>query len=170
MGHPRVPRAPAHPVADVMSGPLSGIRVLELGTMYAAPTTGGMLRAFGADVIKVEDPKPGDFARQWTPQKNGLSLGFARLNAGKRSVAIDLRLHEGRDLARQLAGQVDVVIESFRPGRLEEWGLDYAALSRDDPRLILGRVSGFGQTGPYRDRPGFGTVAGPAKGHAFVNV
>jgi len=137
--------------------------------MYAAPTTGRMLRDFGADVIKVEDPRTGDFARQWTPQKDGLSLGFARLNAGKRSAAIDLRLPEGRHLVRRLSTEVDVVIESFRPGRLEEWGLDYAALSRDNPRLILVRVSGFGQTGPYRGRPGFGTVAETASGYAFLN-
>jgi len=149
--------------------PLNGVRVLELGTMYAAPTTGRMLRDFGADVIKVEAPRTGDFARQWTPQKDGLSLGFARLNAGKRSAAIDLRLPEGRHLVRRLSAEVDVVIESFRPGRLEEWGLDYAALSRDNPRLILVRVSGFGQTGPYRGRPGFGTVAETASGYAFLN-
>jgi crotonobetainyl-CoA:carnitine CoA-transferase CaiB-like acyl-CoA transferase len=149
--------------------PLNGVRVLELGTMYAAPTAGRMLRDFGADVVKVEDPRTGDFARQWTPQKDGLSLGFARLNAGKRSMAIDLRLPEGRDLVRRLAAVVDVVIESFRPGRLEEWDLDYIALSRDNPRLILVRVSGFGQTGPYRERPGFGTVAETASGYAFLN-
>jgi crotonobetainyl-CoA:carnitine CoA-transferase CaiB-like acyl-CoA transferase len=152
-----------------MPGPLNGVRVLELGTMYAAPTAGRMLRDFGADVIKVEDPKTGDFARQWTPQKDGLSLGFARLNAGKRSVAIDLRMPQGRDLVRSFAREVDVVLESFRPGRLEEWGLDYAELSRDNPRLILTRVSGFGQTGPYRERPGFGTVAETASGYAFLN-
>src|SRR5438309_3969115 len=171
MGYPRVPRASARSVARLMTGPapLNGVRVLELGTMYAAPTTGRMLRDFGADVIKVEDPRTGDFARQWTPQKDGLSLGFARLNAGKRSAAIDLRLPEGRHLVRRLSAEVDVVIESFRPGRLEEWGLDYAALSRDNPRLILVRVSGFGQTGPYRGRPGFGTVAETASGYAFLN-
>ncbi len=157
------------PARGVDQAPLNGVRVLELGTMYAAPTTGRMLRDFGADVIKVEDPRTGDFARQWTPQKDGLSLGFARLNAGKRSAAIDLRLPEGRQLVRRLAAEVDVVIESFRPGRLEEWGLDYAALSRGNPRLILVRVSGFGQTGPYRERPGFGTVAETASGYAFLN-
>jgi crotonobetainyl-CoA:carnitine CoA-transferase CaiB-like acyl-CoA transferase len=150
-------------------GPLAGVRVLELGTMYAAPTAGRMLRDFGADVIKVEDPATGDFARQWTPQHNGLSLGFARLNSGKRSVAIDLRQPAGRDLVRRLAGIVDVVIESFRPGRLEAWQLGYDVLSRDNPRLVLTRVSGFGQTGPYSDRPGFGTVAETASGYAFLN-
>jgi crotonobetainyl-CoA:carnitine CoA-transferase CaiB-like acyl-CoA transferase len=151
------------------SGPLDGVRVLELGTMYAAPTAGRMLRDFGADVTKVEDPTTGDFARQWTPIKDGLSMGFARLNAGKRSTAIDLRLAEGRDLVRRLAATVDVVVESFRPGRLEAWGLGYETLSVDNPGLVLTRVSGFGQTGPYRERPGFGTVAETASGFAFVN-
>ena len=150
-------------------GPLAGVRVLELGSMYAAPTAGRMLRDFGADVIKVEDPGTGDFARQWSPRKDGLSIGFARLNAGKRSAAIDLRQPAGRDLIRRLAAKCDVVLESFRPGRLEEWGLGYAALSKDNKGLILTRVSGFGQTGPYRERPGFGTVAETASGYAFVN-
>jgi crotonobetainyl-CoA:carnitine CoA-transferase CaiB-like acyl-CoA transferase len=150
-------------------GPLAGIRVLELGTMYAAPTAGRMLRDFGADVTKVEDPQTGDFARHWPPIKDGLALGFARLNAGKRSVAIDLRTDEGRALVRGLAATVDVVVESFRPGRLESWGLGYDVLSADNPRLVLTRVSGFGQTGPYRERPGFGTVAETASGFAFIN-
>ncbi|GGO79935.1 CaiB/BaiF CoA transferase family protein [Nonomuraea cavernae] len=154
---------------QMKAGPLDGIRVLELGTMYAAPTAGRMLRDFGAQVIKVEDPSTGDFARHWTPQKDGLSLGFTRLNAGKRSVGIDLRTDEGRGLVRRLAASVDVVIESFRPGRLEAWGLGYEALSQDNPGLILTRVSGFGQTGPYRERPGFGTVAETASGFAFIN-
>ncbi|MGY0488247.1 CaiB/BaiF CoA transferase family protein [Streptomyces sp. WG-D5] len=148
---------------------LSGVSVLELGAMYAAPTAGRMLRDFGADVVKVEDPIAGDFARQWQPQSNGLAIGFARLNSGKRSVGIDLRDPRGRDLARRLASQVDVVVESFRPGRLEEWGLGYDVLSADNPGLVLTRVSGFGQTGPYRERPGFGTVAETASGFGFLN-
>jgi crotonobetainyl-CoA:carnitine CoA-transferase CaiB-like acyl-CoA transferase len=151
------------------AGPLDGVRVLELGTMYAAPTAGRMLRDFGADVTKVEDPQTGDFARHWPPQKDGLSVGFARLNAGKRSVAIDLRNDTGRDLVRRMAATVDVVVESFRPGRLEEWGLGYDVLSADNPGLVLTRVSGFGQTGPYASRPGFGTVAETASGFAFIN-
>jgi len=150
-------------------GPLAGVRVLELGSMYAAPTAGRMLRDFGADVIKVEEPGTGDFARQWSPLKEGLSIGFARLNAGKRSAAIDLRQPAGRELVARLAAKCDVVVESFRPGRLEDWGLGYAALSQDNKGLILTRVSGFGQTGPYRERPGFGTVAETASGYAFVN-
>lgn len=156
-------------VGTVGTPPLAGVTVLELGTMYAAPTCGRMLRDFGARVIKVEDPRTGDFARQWMPQHEGLSLGFARLNSGKESIAIDLRRQEGRDLVRRLAAQVDVVIESFRPGRLEAWGLGYDVLSADNPGLVLARVSGFGQTGPYRERPGFGTVAETASGYAYVN-
>lgn len=137
--------------------------------MYAAPTTGRMMRDFGAEVTKVEDPTTGDYARQWTPQKNGLSLGFSRLNAGKKSVAIDLRVAEGRELVRRLAAKADVVVESFRPGRLEAWGLGYDVLSAGNPGLVLTRVSGFGQTGPYSERPGFGTVAEVASGFAFIN-
>ncbi|SMO94662.1 Crotonobetainyl-CoA:carnitine CoA-transferase CaiB [Geodermatophilus aquaeductus] len=154
---------------DTGTPPLAGVTVLELGTMYAAPTAGRMLRDFGARVVKVEDPRTGDFARQWTPQHEGLSLGFARLNSGKESIGIDLRRTEGRDLVRRLAAKVDVVVESFRPGRLEDWGLGYDVLSADNPGLVLTRVSGFGQTGPYRERPGFGTVAETASGYAFVN-
>jgi crotonobetainyl-CoA:carnitine CoA-transferase CaiB-like acyl-CoA transferase len=152
-----------------MAAPLDGVRVLELGTMYAAPTAGRMLRDFGADVIKVEDPATGDYARQWTPQHEGLSLGFARLNAGKRSLGVDLRDERGRSLVRSIAASVDVVVESFRPGRLEAWDLGYESLSEENPRLILTRVSGFGQTGPYRARPGFGTVAEVGSGFAFIN-
>lgn len=150
-------------------GPLAGIRVIELGSMYAAPTTGRMLRDFGADVIKVEDPSNGDFARQWQPAHEGLAIGFSRLNSGKRSVAIDMRRSEGREVARKLIDSADVVIENFRPGRMEAWGLGYADLSADHPGLVMTRVSGFGQTGPYADRPGFGTVAETASGYAFLN-
>lgn len=149
--------------------PLSGVRVIELGTMYAAPTAGRMLRDFGADVVKVESPGHGDYARQWQPSHKGLAIGFSRLNAGKRSVGIDLRRPQGRQVARRLIQTADVVIESFRPGRLEEWGLDYDTVSADHPGLVMTRVSGFGQTGPYRQRPGFGTVAETASGYAFLN-
>jgi crotonobetainyl-CoA:carnitine CoA-transferase CaiB-like acyl-CoA transferase len=151
------------------AGPLAGVRVLELGSMYAAPTCGRMLRDFGAEVIKVEDPSSGDYARQWTPMKNGQSFGFARLNSGKRSVAIDLRGDEGQGLVRRLAAQCDVVIENFRPGRVDAWGLGYAALSAENPRIVLTSVSGFGQTGPYKQKPGFGTVAETGSGFAYIN-
>lgn len=154
---------------DPMAGPPEGVRVVELGSMYAAPTAGRMLRDFGADVIKVEDPAVGDFARQWQPQHNGASFGFARLNSGKRSVGIDLRTSAGRDLIKRLAQTADVLIENFRPGRMEKWGLGYDVLRDINPGIVFTRVSGFGQTGPYRERPGFGTVAEVAAGYAFLN-
>lgn len=148
---------------------LEGVRVVELGSMYAAPTGGRMLRDFGAEVIKVEDPTNGDMARQWQPQKDGLALGFARLNSGKQSLGVDLRQSEGREIVLDLVREADVVIESFRPGRLEAWGMGFDALSEVNPRIILTRVSGFGQTGPYSARPGFGTVAETASGYAHLN-
>lgn len=151
------------------NAPLAGIRVIELGSMYAAPTAGRMLRDFGADVVKIEDPASGDFARQWQPAHQGLAIGFSRLNSGKRSVGIDMRRPEGREVARGLIDGADVVIENFRPGRMEAWGLGYAALRKDHPGLVMTRVSGFGQTGPYSERPGFGTVAETASGYAFLN-
>ncbi|MFC4001235.1 CaiB/BaiF CoA transferase family protein [Prauserella oleivorans] len=149
--------------------PLAGVRVIELGSMYAAPTAGRMLRDFGADVVKIEDPANGDFARQWQPSHNGTAIGFARLNSGKRSVGIDLRDPRGREVVTRLVADADVLIENFRPGRLEDWGMGYRDLSRQNPRLVMTRVSGFGQTGPYRSRPGFGTVAETASGYAFLN-
>lgn len=148
---------------------LAGVKVLELGSMYAAPTAGRMLRDFGADVIKVEDPSTGDFARQWQPQHEGLSIGFARLNAGKRSVGVDLRTPEGRDVVLKIVAHVDVVVESFRPGRLEEWGLGFEELKKANPNIVLTRVSGFGQSGPYTLKPGFGTIAEAVSGYAFLN-
>lgn len=151
------------------SAPLAGVRVIELGSMYAAPTAGRMLRDFGAEVIKIEDPQQGDFARQWQPAADGLAIGYARLNAGKRSVGVDLRQPAGREIVRDLIRDADVVIENFRPGRMEAWGMSYAELSSDNPGLVMTRVSGFGQTGPYRERPGFGTVAETASGFAFLN-
>jgi crotonobetainyl-CoA:carnitine CoA-transferase CaiB-like acyl-CoA transferase len=150
-------------------GPLAGVRVLELGSMYAAPTCGRMLRDFGASVIKVEDPSSGDYARQWTPMKNGQSFGFARLNSGKRSVALDLRTEQGHDLVRRLAAEVDVVIENFRPGRMDAWGLGYEALAEINPALVMTSVSGFGQFGPDKSKPGFGTVAETGSGFAYIN-
>ncbi|GAA1541028.1 CaiB/BaiF CoA transferase family protein [Nocardioides humi] len=150
-------------------GPLAGVRVIEAGSMYAAPTAGRMLRDFGAEVIKVEDPTHGDFARQWQPAHEGMAIGFARLNAGKRSVGLDMRRPEGRDVLRRLIADADVLIENFRPGRMEAWGMSYDELRSVNPGLVMTRVSGFGQTGPYRERPGFGTVAETASGYAFLN-
>jgi crotonobetainyl-CoA:carnitine CoA-transferase CaiB-like acyl-CoA transferase len=160
---------PSSSAEPVQGAPLTGIRVVELGSMYAAPTAGRMLRDFGADVVKIEDPTTGDFARQWQPAHDGLAYGFSRLNSGKRSVAVDMRSAEGRSVVTELISGADVVIENFRPGRMEAWGLDFATLSALRPGLVMTRVSGFGQTGPYRERPGFGTVAETASGFAFLN-
>lgn len=151
------------------NAPLAGVRVIELGSMYAAPTAGRMLRDFGADVVKIEDPSTGDFARQWQPAHEGLAIGFSRLNSGKRSVGIDMRNPDGREVARSLIAGADVVIENFRPGRMEKWGLGYDDLRATHPGLVMTRVSGFGQTGPYAERPGFGTVAETASGYAHLN-
>jgi crotonobetainyl-CoA:carnitine CoA-transferase CaiB-like acyl-CoA transferase len=150
-------------------GPLAGVRVIEVGSMYAAPTAGRMLRDFGAEVIKVEDPTSGDFARQWQPAQEGMAIGFARLNAGKRSVGVDMRRPEGREVLQRLVAGTDVLIENFRPGRMEAWGMSYDELKAVNPGLVMTRVSGFGQTGPYRERPGFGTVAETASGYAHLN-
>ena len=156
-------------MSERSAGPLAGVKVLELGSMYAAPTCGRMLRDFGAEVIKVEDPGTGDYARQWTPMKDGQSFGFARLNSGKRSLGLDLRTPQAHDLVRRLATEVDVIIENFRPGRVDAWGIGYEALSAINPRIVMTSVSGFGQFGPDKSKPGFGTVAETGSGFAYIN-
>lgn len=138
--------------------PLTGIKVLELGQLIGGPFCGKILGEFGADVIKVEPPGAGDPLRNWRKLRNGTSLWWHVQSRNKQSVAIDLRCPEGRDLARQLAFNADVLIENFRPGTMEQWGLGYESLSEKNPGLIMLRVSGYGQTGPYRDRPGFGVI------------
>jgi formyl-CoA transferase len=140
-------------------GPLSGIRVLELGNLIAAPYAGRLFAEFGAEVIKVERPRTGDELRQWRLFQGETSL-FWRLQArNKKSITLDLRMPAGQDIARQLLPHFDVVLENFRPGTLEKWNLGYEAMHAINPDLILVRISGYGQTGPYRDRPGFGGIA-----------
>lgn len=140
-------------------GPLSGVRVLELGNLIAAPTAGRLLAEFGADVVKVERPRTGDELRAWRRARGDTSLLFRTVARGKRSVTLDLKQPQGRDLALRLAAECDVVLENFRPGTLERLGLGPADLRAVRPDVILVRVSGYGQTGPYRDRPGFASVA-----------
>jgi formyl-CoA transferase len=140
-------------------GPLSGIRVLELGNFIAAPTAGRMLAEFGAEVIKVERPGVGDELRRWRLHEGDTSLLFRLLGRNKKSITLDLRQPEGRDIALKLAAEADVVLENFRPGTLEKWGLGPDDLRAVNPDVVLVRISGYGQTGPYRDRPGFGGVA-----------
>lgn len=141
-----------------MRKPLEGIRVLELGNFVAAPFAGKLFAEFGAEVIKVEDPKKGDPIRNWSVLHGDTSLWWYVHARNKKSVAIDLRVPEGQELIRELAEDVDVVLENFRPGTLEKWGIGYEDLKKINPSLIMTRISGFGQTGPYRDRAGFGSV------------
>ena len=140
------------------AGPLSGLKVLELGQLIAGPFAAKMFAEFGAEVVKIEPPGTGDPLRQWRLLHDGTSLWWYVQARNKKSVTVDLRAPEGQEIARRLARDADIVIENFRPGTLEKWGLGYEALAASNPGLIMVRLSGFGQTGPYRDRPGFGAV------------
>ncbi|KSB89452.1 CoA-transferase [Caulobacter vibrioides] len=140
-------------------GPLAGVRVIEMGQLIAGPFCGQVLGDFGAEVIKLEDPKTGDPMRQWGRSKpKGLSPWWPVIGRNKKSVTVDLRTDEGRDIARALIAKADVVVENFRPGTLEKWGLGYDELARTNPGLVMARVSGFGQTGPYAKRAGYALV------------
>lgn len=138
--------------------PLQGMKVLELGQLIAGPFATKLLGEFGADVIKIEPPGTGDPLRKWRMIEAGTSLWWHVQTRNKRSVALDLRSEEGQALVRQLVAEADVVVENFRPGTLESWGLGWDALSALNPRLIMVHISGYGQTGPYRDKPGFGVI------------
>ena len=139
--------------------PLQGVRVLELGNYIAAPTAGRMLADFGAEVIKVERPRTGDELRNWRLYAGDTSMLYRTINRNKKSVVIDLRTEEGRQLVLELAASSDIVLENFRPGTLEKWGLGPEVLNEANPDLILTRISAFGQTGPMAARPGFAAVA-----------
>jgi formyl-CoA transferase len=138
---------------------LAGVRVLELGQLIAGPFAGSLLASFGAEVIKVEPPVTGDPMRSWRMLHEGTSLWWYGIARNKKSVTLDLRKPEATEVLRKLIRQCDIVIENFRPGRMEEWGLGYEELSKEHPGLIMVRVSGWGQTGPYAERPGFASVA-----------
>ncbi len=139
-------------------GALKGLRVVEMGQLIAGPFAAKTLGDFGADVIKIEPPGAGDPLRNWRLIQDGTSVWWQVQSRNKRSIALDLRNPEGQDIARQLIAQADVLIENFRPGTLEGWGMDYETLSKSNPGLIMLRISGYGQTGPYRDLPGFGAI------------
>ncbi len=140
-------------------GPLAGVRVIEMGQLIAGPFCGQVLGDFGAEVIKLEDPKAGDPMRQWGRSKpQGLSPWWPVIGRNKKSVTVDLRTDEGRDIARALIAKADVVVENFRPGTLEKWGMGFDALAASNPGLVMARVSGFGQTGPYAKRAGYALV------------
>ena len=142
---------------------LQGLKVLELGQLIAGPFAGKTLADFGADVIKIEPPGTGDPLRKWRLLREGTSVWWEVQSRNKRSVCLDLRTAEGQDAVRALAAEADVLIENFKPGTMEDWGLGWDVLHAANPRLIMLRISGFGQTGPYRDKPGFG-VLGEAMG------
>ncbi len=141
------------------AGPLAGLKVIELGQLIAGPFAAKTLADFGAEVVKIEPPVAGDPLRKWRLLKDGTSVWWQVQSRNKRSVALDLRQPEAQDIVRKLALEADVLIENFRPGAMEDWGLGPDALQALNPRLIMLRISGYGQTGPYRDRPGFGVVA-----------
>lgn len=141
-----------------MASPLEGIRVIEMGQLIAGPMAGRMLAEFGADVIKIEPPGKGDPLRKWRMLHEGTSVWWAAQSRNKRSLTLDLRQEEGQNIARSLLKDADVLIENFRPGTLEKWGLSWEKLHELNPRLVVLSVSGYGQTGPYRDRPGFGVI------------
>lgn len=137
---------------------LQGVRVIEMGQLIAGPFAGKTLGEFGADVIKIEAPGTGDPLRNWRLIKNGTSVWWQVQSRNKRSIALDLREAEGQDIARRLIAEADVLIENFRPGTLEGWGMGWEELQKLNPGLVMLRISGYGQTGPYRDMPGFGVV------------
>ena len=139
-------------------GALEGLKVVEMGQLIAGPFAGKTLGEFGADVIKIEAPDGGDPLRNWRLIKDGTSVWWQVQSRNKRSIAIDLRSDEGQAIAKQLIAQADVLIENFRPGTLEGWGMGYDELAKTNPGLIMLRISGYGQTGPYRDLPGFGSI------------
>jgi formyl-CoA transferase len=141
------------------AGPLVGLKVVELGQLIAGPFAAKTLADFGADVIKIEPPGAGDPLRKWRLLKDGTSVWWQVQSRNKRSLALDLKDPEAQDIVRKLAVEADVLIENFRPGAMEGWGLGPDALQALNPGLIMLRISGYGQTGPYRDRPGFGVVA-----------
>lgn len=152
-----------------MSLPLSGLRVIELGQLIAGPFASKILAEFGADVIKIEPPKTGDPLRTWRLLHEGTSVWWAAHARNKRSVTLDLRQPEGQEIIRQLAVDADILIENFRPGAMEKWGLGFQALHAINPKLIMLRVSGYGQSGPYRDRPGFGVIGEAMGGLRYLS-
>lgn len=152
-----------------MAGPLAGIKVLELGTLIAGPFAARLFAEFGAEVIKVEDPATGDPIRNWRYLHDGTSLWWYVQARNKQSIALNLKDARAQAIARTLALEADVVIENYRPGVLEKWGLGYEQLRAANPAAIMVRISGYGQTGPMRDRPGFGAIGESMGGIRYVS-
>ena len=151
-----------------MQKPLQGLRVIELGQLLAGPFAGCMLGYFGAEVIKVEPPG-GDPIRNWRELKDGTSLWWRSLARNKKCISVNLKTEEGRALVRELLLSADIVIENFRPGVMENWGLDPETLRQQNPRLIYARISGYGQTGPYAKKPGFASACEGISGFRYLN-
>jgi formyl-CoA transferase len=151
-----------------LRGPLTGIRVLDLGTVFAGPFAASLLADFGADVVKVELPKVGDPVRGIGPHVEGVSGPWTILNRNKRCVSLDIRKERGRELLKRLVARSNIVVENFRPGTLEKWDLGYEALKQINPMLILVRISGYGQTGPFSHKAGFGTPATAFSGLTYM--
>jgi crotonobetainyl-CoA:carnitine CoA-transferase CaiB-like acyl-CoA transferase len=149
-------------------GPLHGLRVVETGTMIAGPFCGHLFADYGAEVIKVEDPRGGDVMRRWGGLYKGLGLYWPILAREKKSVTLNMRETEGQALLQELLSSADVFIENFRPGTLEKWGLGWAQVHALNPRLVMVRVSGYGQSGPYRDKTGFGSVGEAMSGFRYL--
>ena len=152
-----------------MSGPLTGIRVVELGSLIAGPFCSKTLADFGAEVVKIEPPGEGDPLRKWRRMRNGTSLWWQVQSRNKKSVTCNLRRPEGQEIVRRLARSAHIVVENFRPGALEKWNLGWEELSRENPKLVLVRISGYGQSGPYKERPGFAAIAEAMGGFRYVN-
>jgi formyl-CoA transferase len=141
-----------------MAAPLEGLKVIEMGTLIAGPFCARLMAEFGAEVIKIESPEVGDPLRTWRKLHQGTSLWWYVQARNKKSVTVNLKHAAGQAIVRRLAAEADIVVENFRPGAMESWNLGWEQLSVVNPRLVMVRLSGFGQTGPYRDRPGFGAI------------
>ncbi|MYL40427.1 MULTISPECIES: CaiB/BaiF CoA transferase family protein [Virgibacillus] len=152
---------------DVIAA-LEGLRVIELGSLIAGPFAGRLFAEFGADVIKIEPPKKGDPLREWRYMYDGKSLWWSLQARNKKSVTIDLKSADGQELVRKLIDEADIVIANFRPGTLEKWNLGYEQLAKRNPKVIMVLVSGFGQSGPYRDKPGFGSIGESMGGIRYI--
>jgi len=150
------------------SPPLKGIKVVELGTLIAGPFCTRILAEFGAEVIKIESPDGGDQLRQWRKMYAGTSLWWYVQARNKKSITVNMRVAEGQKIVRRLCADADIVVENFRPGALEKWNLGFDQLAKVNPRLVMVRLSGYGQTGPYRDRPGFGVIGESMGGLRYV--
>ena len=148
-----------HATPETPPAALDGVKVLELGSLIAGPYAASLLAQFGAEVVKIESPEGGDALRTWRKLHEGTSLWWYSQSRNKKSVTLDLKVPRAQEIVRALARDADIVIENFRPGTLEKWGLGWDTLSALNPRLVMVRVSGYGQTGPYRNRPGFAAIA-----------